>query len=97
MTVDIRILAQAKENYGWHEGAVQWKMKGCTEFIIEGVPDSVMYYSQSEMDQAISAILRKRSNDHFAYELISWELIFGQPTQVSADEFDEQIQSLKID
>jgi hypothetical protein len=96
MTVDIRILAQYKENYGFFEGTTRWKMKGGAEFVIKGVDDSVMYYRDEEVDRVINQMLAKRSNDHCAYELISWELIFGQATEISADEFMVEMQSLVI-
>ncbi len=93
-TVDIRILSQYRENYGT-EVSPRWKMKGGVEFVIKGVSDSVMYLSKDEMDMAITEMLSKRSNVMCSYELISWDLIFGEPVELDRDDFMNMISTGK--
>jgi hypothetical protein len=80
--VSIRVLSQYRENYGDSVNP-RWKMKGGVEFEFKNVDDSIMYVSKDEMDRVIGQILTERSNDMCSYELISWELIFGDPVILS--------------
>jgi hypothetical protein len=91
MKCDIRITTQYRENYGSEEHPY-WKMKGSVEFIIRGVDDNdVIYHSKNMMDEIIGGMLNERSDEMCSYELIGWELVFTEPVELSADDFNGRV------
>lgn len=91
MLCTIRVTAQYRENYGT-QSEPQWKMKGGVEFIIPEVNDDVILYARTgEVDNSIQQLLSTKSNAMCSYELITWELIFSEPEELSTDSFMEYL------
>jgi hypothetical protein len=87
MLCDIRVTAQYRENYS-DTNIPYWKPKGGVELIIPQINDDVVLYAApDEVDTAIQKLLLDKSNSMCLYELISWELIFSKPEELSSDIF----------
>jgi len=77
--VQVKILTQLEENYGFHEGTVHWKPKGGLEFTTE-VSDGLMMYGDTDIiKKSIQLLLDKESNDLERYTYVSHELVFHKP------------------
>lgn len=89
----MRITAQYEENYGWAEGGEHWKPKGGHEFELRADSDIFMYAEEQAL-AAIKTLLAKHSNKACRYTYVSHELVFHEPTPLSAEEFEKLVQEL---
>lgn len=91
------VTAQYRENYGWSEGFVgaeaKWKNKGEATFHLQVEADHFLY-AKEEAIQAISEMLKEQSNDAVDYSYVDHELVFHEPIQLSADEFESKFDAI---
>jgi len=80
--VQVKILTQLEENYGFHEGTNHWKPKGGIEFTTE-VCDGIMMYGDTDIiKKSIQILLDKESNDVERFTYVSHELVFHTPHEL---------------
>ena len=85
MNVDVRILTQLEENYGFYEGNQHWKKKGGQEFTME-VDDGLMMYGEEDViTQSFQKFLDLESNELHRYTYLSHELVFPKPIELKGN------------
>lgn len=93
MDTTIRITAQFYENYAIGpnglEGAPYWKPKGGHEFIIKANSYDVMY--AHNLTEILTEMVAEQSNDYEKFEYIDHEVIFSEPTELSAEVFESKV------
>jgi hypothetical protein len=86
----IRITAHYFENYNTDGGAPFWKSKGEVEFNVKADADLIMY-NKDEAEQVMKDMLAAQSHEMAKYEFNSFEMIFHEPTQLDANEFQKRL------
>jgi len=85
MNVDVRILTQLEENYGFHEGSEHWKPKGGMEFTMS-VDDGLMMYGEKDIIiQSFQKFLDLESNELERFTYVSHELVFHKPIELKGN------------
>jgi len=85
MNVDVRILTQVEENYGFYSGNEHWKKKGGQEFCME-VDDGLMMYGEEDViTQSFQKFLDLESNELQRFTYVSHELVFHKPIELKGN------------
>jgi len=85
MNVDVRILTQVEENYGFYNGNEHWKKKGGQEFSME-VDDGLMMYGEEDViTQSFQKFLDLESNELQRFTYVSHELVFHKPIELKGN------------
>ena len=85
MNVDVRILTQLEENYGFYEGNQRWKKKGGMEFTMS-VDDGLMMYGEEDIIiQSFQKFLDLESNELERFTYVSHELVFHKPIELKGN------------
>ena len=95
MDTTIRITAQFYENYAiGHNGptgAPYWKAKGGHEFILKVDSDLAMY--APNLKDILSDMVADQSNQYERFEYIDHEMVFSEPTELSAEIFSTKVRN----
>ncbi len=87
MTAKVKVQAQYFENYNvdvdgfnnYGDKKPHWKPKGGQEFIFPVDSDWLMYVTGSQLVETIEQMLANQSNVACKYELIEYDVDFGEP------------------
>ena len=84
----LMVSAQYFENYAAHnddwDGVREgWKAKGGVDFAIDMDCIDRLYFSSDDIEAAIKAVLRSKSNLVVRYELAGYEFIDPNPTNIT--------------
>jgi len=85
MNVDVRILTQVEENYGFYNGNEHWKKKGGQEFTMEVDDGLIMYGEGDVITQSFQKFLDLESNELQRYTYLSHELVFPKPIELKGN------------
>ena len=85
MDVDVRILTQSEENYGYHEGNEHWKKKGSQEFTMSVMDGLMMYGDEVVIQQSFQKFLDLESNELERFTYVSHELVFHKPIELKGN------------
>jgi hypothetical protein len=85
MNVEVRILTQLEENYGFYECSEHWKKKGGMEFTMS-VDDGLMMYGEKEIIiKSFQKFLDLESNELQRFTYVSHELVFHKPIELKGN------------
>ena len=83
--VEVRILTQIEENYGFYVDKNHWKKKGGQEFTMN-VDDSLMMYGEKDVIiKSFQKFLDLESNDLERFIYVSHELVFNKSYALKGD------------
>lgn len=95
MDTTIRITAQYYENYAigpnGPEGTPHWKPKGGHEFTVKVDSDVAMY--ALNLKGILKDMVADQSNRYERFEYIDHEMIFSEPTELSAEIFSTKVRN----